>query len=883
MPEASRKLYLIDAMSNIHRAYHAIQRLSTSAGRPTNAVYGFVTMLRKMLREHGPDYVIVAWDGPERTLRHEAYADYKANRAPMQDDLAVQLPHIRRVLDAYKIPILELPGFEADDVIGTLAAHGAKAGFDVVIVTADKDMLQLVRPGVRVFHTGREVFLDDSGVVDFFGVTPGQVADVLALMGDSVDNIPGVPGVGAVTAKKWISTYGSLSALLEKAGEIKGKVGESLRAHQEDALLSRRLVEIPTNLAVGFTPDEWKYSAPDAVRLKEIFVELEFHSLAAEIAGETASAPEIASRRLDPGEDFSLRTDGRLGVALLTRGDRALLAVSDGTRVEIAEDGRDAILRRWGGIDAPDTRIAIADAKPLDAFLGSAGNALASDVLDVCLAHYMLFPGVASSEFEPMAFQRLGQRVTADKEAGVTGGCLPPLPAEEGLSEGRLLPESFATDSADQWLAERAAGSVSLAAELERELARRPQLEKIYREIERPLTPVLARMETAGVAIDVGYLNEMSVRMENDLRALEQKIWAEAGEEFNINSPVKLGQILFEKLQYPSGKKTAKTRSSSTGVEVLSELAEKGYPLPRLVLEFREISKLKGTYVDALPLLADSAGRVHTSFRQTVAATGRLSSSDPNLQNIPIRTAAGREIRRAFIAPPGLRLVVADYSQIELRILAHLSGDEALIAAFAEGQDIHRATAARIFGVSPDLVSSEMRNAAKWINFALLYGMAAFTLGKDLGVSTSEAKAYIESYFNQFPRVRACLDGILEQARRTREVSTIFGRIRPIPDIAASNPNVRGNAERMALNAPFQGSAADIIKVAMVRLDQALSQRGLAARLLLQVHDELVLEAPEGEVEAVRDLVASVMAGAAALSVRLDVQVGAGQNWLEAK
>jgi DNA polymerase-1 len=371
--------------------------------------------------------------------------------------------------------------------------------------------------------------------------------------------------------------------------------------------------------------------------------------------------------------------------------------------------------------------------------------------------------------------------------------------------------------------------------------------------------------------------------MENDLRALEQKIWAEAGEEFNINSPVKLGQILFEKLQYPSLKKTAKTKSSSTGVEVLSELAEKGFPLPRLVLEFREIAKLKGTYVDALPALADTAGRVHTSFRQTVAATGRLSSSDPNLQNIPIRTAAGREIRRAFIAPPGLRLVVADYSQIELRILAHLSGDEALITAFAEGQDIHRATAARIFGVSPDLVSSEMRNAAKRINFALLYGMAAFTLGKDLGVSTSEAKAYIESYFNQFPRVRACLDGILEQARRTREVSTIFGRIRPIPDIAASNLNVRGNAERMALNAPFQGSAADIIKVAMVRLDRALFERGLAARLLLQVHDELVLEAPEEEVETVRDLVSSVMEGAAALAVRLDVQVGAGQNWLEAK
>jgi DNA polymerase-1 len=390
-------------------------------------------------------------------------------------------------------------------------------------------------------------------------------------------------------------------------------------------------------------------------------------------------------------------------------------------------------------------------------------------------------------------------------------------------------------------------------------------------------------MEIEGVAIDVPLLKEMSARMETDLRALEQRIWAEAGEEFNINSPVKLGQILFEKLGYPSSKKTAKTKSSSTGVEVLSDLAEKGYPVPRLTLEFREIAKLKGTYVDALPALADAAGRVHTSFRQTVAATGRLSSSDPNLQNIPIRTAAGREIRRAFIAPPGRQLVVADYSQIELRVLAHVSGDEALIATFAQDEDIHRATAARIFGVSPDLVSLEMRNAAKRINFALLYGMAAFTLGKDLGVSTSEAKSYIESYFNQFPRVRGCLDAILEEARRTREVTTLFGRVRPIPEIAASNPNIRGNAERMALNAPFQGSAADIIKIAMVRLDKELSRLNSGARLLLQVHDELVLEAPDEEVPAVKRLVADVMEGAAQLKVRLAVHVGSGRDWLSAK
>jgi DNA polymerase-1 len=371
--------------------------------------------------------------------------------------------------------------------------------------------------------------------------------------------------------------------------------------------------------------------------------------------------------------------------------------------------------------------------------------------------------------------------------------------------------------------------------------------------------------------------------MEKELRALEGKIWSEAGEEFNVNSPVKLGQILFDKLRYPVLKKTAKTKSSSTGVEVLTELAEKGYALPRLVLEYREIAKLKGTYVDALPALADPQGRVHSSFRQTVAATGRLSSSDPNLQNIPIRTAAGREIRRAFVAPPGSKLVVADYSQIELRILAHLSGDEALIEAFEQSQDIHNATAAKIFGVSSDLVSPEMRNAAKRINFALLYGMAAFTLGKDLGVSTAEAKAYIESYFARFPRVRACLDGILEQARRTREVSTIFGRIRPIPDIAASNPNVRGNAERMALNAPFQGSAADIIKIAMVRLDRALAERGSATRMLLQVHDELVLEVPDAEVEEIESLVKAVMEEATRLRVPLAVHVGNGQDWLSAK
>jgi DNA polymerase-1 len=687
-------------------------------------------------------------------------------------------------------------------------------------------------------------------------------------MGDSVDNIPGVPRVGEVTARKWIAEYGDLATLLARAGEIKGKVGESLREHKEDAMISRRLVEIPTDLPIPFEPGALRCTPADAQKLKELFVELEFHSLAAEIRDESAVTPEISAVRRKPGEPFTVDASRSLGVALLRARDRMLLSVSDGETVEIAEESPSEIAARWRTLDRPGRAVTIADAKPLDALLAREGSTIAADVFDVCLAQYVLSPGAGSSEFEVMAFQRLGHRVTSDKEAGIVS-C--------------ALPEGYAVETADRWLGERASGTRKLAERLRPEMEKRPELDRIYHEIERPLTPVLARMELAGIRVDIPYLKEISVRMDRDLRALEEKIWTEAGEQFNVNSPVKLGQILFEKMKYPPSKKTAKTRVSSTGVEVLNDLAERGYPIARLLIEYREIAKLKGTYVDALPQLADAESRVHSSFHQTVAATGRLSSSDPNLQNIPIRTAAGREIRRAFVAPPGMKLVVADYSQIELRILAHLSGDQALIGAFERGDDIHRATAAKIFGVSPDLVSTEMRFAAKRINFALLYGMAAFTLGKDLGVPTAEAKSYIESYFAQFPAVRGTLDGILEEARRTKEVRTIFGRVRPIPEIHASNAVVRGNAERMALNAPFQGSAADIIKIAMVRLDRALAEAESRARMLLQVHDELVLEAPKEEVPDVSALVRRVMESATQLRVHLAVEVGSGDNWLAAK
>ncbi|MDQ5856959.1 MAG: DNA polymerase, partial [Acidobacteriota bacterium] len=596
MADAPPKLYLVDAMSNIHRAYHAIQRLSTSAGRPTNAVYGFVTMLRKMLREHTPDYLAVAWDGPEKTVRHDAYTEYKANRQPMAPDLAGQLPAIRQILEAYRIPVLELTGYEADDVIGTLSKKASAMGFDVVIVTADKDMLQLVGPRVRVFHTGREKFLDEAGVREFFGVAPDRVADVLALMGDSVDNIPGVPRVGEVTAKKWIAEFGDLTTLLDRADEVKGKVGESLREHKDDALISRKLVEIPTDLPIPFEPDALKCSTPDSPRLKELFVELEFHSLAAEIHDQSAVRADVTATRRRPAEPFGIDPSRPLGVALLRAKDQVLLAVSDGESVEIAEEPAATIVARWRELDRPGRPVTIADAKPLDALLAREGTSIAADVFDVCLAQYVLSPGMGSSDFEVMAFQRLGLRVTPDKEAGI-------------VSCG--LPEGYAVETADRWLGERASGTLHLAERLRSEIEKRPELEKIYREIERPLTPVLARMELAGIAVDIPYLREMSVRMDRDLRALEEKIWQEAGEQFNVNSPVKLGQILFEKMKYPVGRKTAKTRFSSTGIEVLNDLAERGFPIARLVIEYREISKLKGTYVDALPELADEASRVH--------------------------------------------------------------------------------------------------------------------------------------------------------------------------------------------------------------------------------------------------------------------------------
>ena len=881
-------LYLVDGSNALHRAFHAIRSLNNSKGFPTNAVYGFAAILRKLVREHKPTHLGIAFDVSESTARKEAYAEYKAQRKPMADDLKVQVPYIRRLCEAFRMPILELHGFEADDVIATLATKAAASGHDVVLFTTDKDFLQLVGPRIRMYHAMREKMLDPAGVEEFFGAPPERVADVLSIMGDTSDNVPGVPGIGEVGAKKLVQQYGTLEEVLAHASEVTAKkTREALLSGGDSARLSRRLVELERELPLALDMEALRLDPPDDEKLKALYSELEFHSLVEELeAAAPGSVEEVAFRKLAPGEAFRPAV-GPLGIAIVPQGgrgsppppaggaepgllldapssgpapDSVLFAVSDGTETVVGEEPADSVaarLRHLRGLAWVS-----ADAKGVDAFLLRHGVSDLPSIFDPCIARYVLASGAANPEFEAIALDLFRRKAATAKEAGIP-------------------PAALAT--AGRWAAERARWALEMREMLEAELEARPNLLAIFREIECPLTPVLARMEAAGILVDVPYLRALAARMASDLERLEAEIFSEAGEAFNIASPPQLSRILFEKLNLPAGRKTAKTKSYSTGVETLQALANQGHRIATLLMEHREISKLKGTYTDALPGLADPAGRIHTKFNQTGAATGRLSSSDPNLQNIPIRTEAGREIRRGFVAPDGAQLLAADYSQIELRILAHVSGDRSMIDAFTAGQDVHRATAAKVFNVAPDLVSLEMRIAAKRINFGLLYGMGAFSLARDLGVSTAEAREFIEAYFAQFPGVRATLEAVVEGARKCGYVTTIFGRERPIPEIRSSNGMVRANGERMALNAPFQGAAADIVKRAMIAIDARLRNERLATRMLLQVHDELLFEVPDAELSAARRLIEDEMEGAAALAVPLKVDVGVGKNWLETK
>lgn len=889
-------LALIDASGYLYRAFHAIRGLSGPGGRPTNATLGFANMLAKFRKARKPDAIAVCFDRHEKTFRHEMDANYKAQRSAMPDELVPQVEDTKRLCHLMGLAVVELPGFEADDLIGTLACRAAEAGLAVEIASSDKDLFQLVKDGtVAVWHATHEHVLDSAGVKELFGVPPERVVDVLALMGDSSDNIPGVSGIGEKGARELVTAFGPLEAIYERLEEIKGKRKENLEKGRADAFRSRELATVKCDVPIqgeGELLDRYRpkpldtdgvqslsafYDALGFSKLKQDLL-LATPEAAASVVRVSAPAGETARWETSAAKLEALvaaaRSAGRASIHLECAPGKpypaepqaAAVAVPEGEIVAfpLDERGRGVLATLFS-----DTLVVAHDVKRLFLASNVLGLAPPRRFEDAMLASYVLAPGLHAHDLVGDAHAVLDRAPESIPSA------------KDVVGAGALSLDALASEAGGKYLGPRAALPLALLEALGSRLA---PLREVLDEIEYPLVPVLARMEVTGVAVDRGVLAQMSKDFEKRLLTLENQIHGAAGEGFNVGSPSQLGKILFEKLGYPVVRKTTKTKSYATDSDVLLELASKNLgPLPALVLEWREVSKLKGTYIDALPNHIAADGRIHTRYDQAVAATGRLSSNDPNLQNIPIRTEAGREIRRAFVAPKGRLLVAADYSQVELRLLAHLSGDEALVEVFRKGEDIHRATAAKVFGIAPELVTPDQRRGAKTINFGILYGMGPFALAGQLGVSQADAKAFIQAYFDRFPKIRSTLDVILAKARQNGMTETIFGRVRPIPGLSDRNFNVRSNAERMAQNAPFQGTAADLIKKAMIALDAALLTEIPTARLLLQVHDELVLECDAEDVKRTAALARKTMEGAADLLVPLTVDVGSGQSWKDAK
>ncbi|MBI3049938.1 MAG: DNA polymerase I [Acidobacteria bacterium] len=898
-------LYLIDGSSQMYRAYHAFRGrgLSNQEGHTTHAVYVFVTMLRKLIKEHNPQYIAASFDLAGPTFRDELVADYKATRAAMPDDLAEQLDWVHEACEALGVPIVTAPGYEADDVIGTMAKRATEAGFDVAIVSIDKDFFQLVHDGLRVYDPREDgAWYDEAAVQEKFGVKPSHVVDVLALVGDTSDNVAGVPGVGKKGAVDLISTFGSLDALLDRAGELpQRKYREALLAHRADALRSRELVTIRCDVPLDIDIESLRYRGAARERCYELFSRLAFRSLVNEYAPTAdtiqkdyalvTSMPELDRLIAD------LRAAGEFALRVIPDEPTAMRAAIVGIAFSTADrqarylplghegGGGNDLLSAAAGPPQVERRAALDRLRPLfeDAAVRKIGHDLKFDTVvlsshgielrgvafDSMLASYLLDATRPGHPLEETSLEHLGYKALTEED--VCG---------RGAKAVRLA--SLAPGAALNFAGER--------ADLARQLANRlgpllvtDGLDGVFRELEMPLIPVLADIERAGILIDGPALAAQSQHIEGELARYTARIYELAGEEFNINSPKQLGEILFEKLQLPALKKTGKTRSASTAVEVLEELALV-HELPRLILEWRGLHKLKSTYIDALPQLVDPAtGRVHTCFNQAVAATGRLSSSDPNLQNIPIRTALGRQIRRAFVAAPGHVLISADYSQIELRVLAHLADEDALIEAFHTGEDIHDRTALKVFGPNSGLDTHELRRRAKIVNYALLYGKTAFTLARDIGVTKDAAQAFIDAYFAGYPKVRGFIDDLLLRARETGVVKTMFGRRRLVPELNSRNGQIRAAAERVTVNMPIQGTAADILKKAMIALHAELPRRGFRTRMILTVHDELLFEAPREEADQAAEAVREQMEGVVALKVPLTVDVGIAENWRDAK
>ncbi len=878
----------------MYRAYHAIRGLTRSDGKSTNATYGFITMLRKLLADHQPQYIAASFDVRGTTFRTQIAADYKATRSPMPGDLAEQVPWVHEACEALGVPIYTAEGYEADDVIGTLATKAAAAGMHAAIVTGDKDFFQLVGGPIKVYNPRDEgAWYDEDGVLQKFGVKPSQVCDVLALMGDSIDNVAGVPGIGEKGATELIATYGSLESLLAHASEIKQKrYREGLLTYADQARQSRELVTLRTDLDVPFDIDRFKFAGADRDRCYALFAKLEFRTLVPEFAPSASSIDKdyaiVGSTEELRALAAELRAAGEFSLKVITDGTAPVRATLVGIAVSTA-----ALQARYiplghegfgGGSLAKPEALAILTPVLTDPAVRKIGHDLKADLIvlgrhgidlanpigfDTMLGSYLLDANRSSQAMEPLALEQLGYKAQTEEDVigkGVKALAFAQVPVESVLD----------------YAGERSDLAWQLARKIEPVLAQ-DELHSVYRDLEWPLLPILAGLERSGVRVDVKSLGSQSITLDRELSDLSRRIFALAGGEFNIASPKQLAEVLFEKMQLPVLKRTGRDRTASTAVEVLEELAAQ-HDICRLVLDWRGLAKLKGTYIDALPSLVNpETGRVHTQISQAVAATGRLSSSDPNLQNIPIRTEIGRQIRSAVIADPGHVLISADFSQIELRVLAHLSGDETLTAAFARGDDIHDQTATKVFGADSLLDPYELRRRAKIINYALLYGKTAFTLAKDIGVTQQAAQQFIDAYFAGFPRVRAFIDKTLADAHASGVVKTMFGRRRPVPELTSRNFQIRAGAERIAVNMPIQGTAADILKRAMIDVHLALTANVPRARMILTVHDELLFEAPRDDADAVSALVKEKMSSAVKLSVPLDVDVGVGENWTEAK
>jgi len=894
------QLILVDGSSYLFRAFHAMPPLTNSSGQPTGAVYGVVNMLKSLLEEYQPQQVAMVFDAKGKTFRNDIYPEYKANRPPMPEDLRSQIAPLHEIIEAMGIPMIVHEGVEADDVIGTLAEQATAQNISVLISTGDKDMAQLVNQHVTLINTMSSTIMGPEGVVEKFGVKPEQIIDYLTLMGDTSDNVPGVPKVGPKTAVKWLDKFGSLGEIIARADEVGGKVGESLRNVLEQLPLSKELVTIRCDVALEKNVGELQATEPQWEQLQQLYRQMEFKRWLSELLGEESVSEEEAADELQTLEVETLFTQQQLDewIEALTAAElfaidtettslRAMEAELVGISFAI-HAGRAAYLPlAHRDLEAPqqlNREAVLEQLRPLleDSVPKKVGQNLKYDATifanhgiqlngiayDTMLESYVIDSTATRHDMDSLALKYLGHKNISYEEVA-------------GKGKKQLRFDEVPIELAAPYAAEDAEVTLRLHQTLWPRLLEETEREQLFRDVEMPLLEVLGRIERNGVKVDVTMLQRQSQELAVKIEAIEKEAFDEAGDPFNLSSPKQIQEILYGKLELPVLKKTPKGQPS-TAEPVLQELAQ-DYRLPQLILEYRSMSKLKSTYTDKLPQEINArTGRIHTSYHQAVAVTGRLSSSDPNLQNIPIRTEEGRRIRQAFVADDGNLLLAADYSQIELRIMAHLSGDEGLLQAFRSGEDVHRATAAEVFGVEPESVTTEQRRSAKAINFGLIYGMSAFGLAKQLNTTRHVAQTYVDLYFERYPGVKQYMEQTQEQARQQGYVETLFGRRLYLPEINARNGQRRQYAERTAINAPMQGTAADIIKRAMIAVDRELSSNALDAKMIMQVHDELVFEVAADDLAALTELVQSQMEAAAVLDVPLIVDVGSGSNWDDA-